>query len=65
VRDAKNRTIEHGLTSVPNNVVHEMVDDLMSQTWMAYLFGEPGDLRKVINARRPFWMEESSHRPQF
>lgn len=48
---------------IPDSVLHEAVEDLLTQTWQAYLFGEPGDVRAVFRTRMRQWRAEASHRP--
>lgn len=62
VNSARNQSVEHGLCMPPTNVIHEEVAALLRATWDAYLFGEPGDVRKAVNHVHPTWSHEAVER---
>ena len=51
--------MEGGSCFVPANVAHEMTSSLLTQTWDAWLFGEPGAARSAIEPVRQRWSAES------
>jgi len=55
--------VEHGLSFVPLNVVHEAVADVLASTWDAYLFGEPDDVRQTFGRTMTKWRREAATRP--
>lgn len=62
VTGARQLAVEHGLCSIPHNVVHEEVSGLLLHTWDSYLFGEPGDVRKACNHEHKAWLQEAKER---
>lgn len=54
--------IDFAYLRVPGEVVHEMVVDLLRASWEAWLFGEPGSIRKVCGVIKTAWREEAAAR---
>lgn len=53
---------DSGMIRPPSNVRHEAVDEALSATWSAYLFGEQGDMRQALRSVVKKWEAESAHR---
>lgn len=60
----KGTVVESGGWDVPTNVTHELVDDVLRNSWQGYLFGEPGDAVRVSAQLVKKWRAEALHRPQ-
>lgn len=45
--NARHEVVEFGYVTKLTNLIQEEVDAFLTETWMAYLFGERGDTQKA------------------
>ena len=62
VKDQSDKNMDSGQVSIPCNVVHEEMADLLVSSWEAYLFGELGDVRQTVRTVGTKWKAEARQR---
>lgn len=60
--NVRGEPVDFATATIPSNVVHEAVVDLVRASWEAYLFGEMGDLRPAFRRVLLSWCDESVRR---
>lgn len=60
VTGARDRLFDCKRFRIPNNVVHEMVDDILTSSWQGYLFGDPHDAVMYASEANARWLTYSA-----
>lgn len=59
VTGARDRLFDCKRYLIPSNVVHEMVDDILTSSWQGYLFGDGHDAVAYANETKVRWLRYS------